>query len=494
MLEGLLYVFSVKGVLHMVAGGVIGLTIGVLPGLGPVFGVALLLPFTFWMAPQFGLIFLGSLYVCCVYGGSISAVLLGIPGTPGSITTVFDGYEMSKQGKAGVALGLSVTSSLIGGLMGVISLALFAPMLAEFALKFGPPDYFVLAVFGLSTVAIAARGDTLKGLILGALGVLISTAGTDLISGDDRFTFGIDYLAGGIPFVPAVVGLFALSQAFVLAETGGKIAKPGQVTGHVFEGVAATLKHPLVLLKNGILGAILGVIPGVGINITNFLAYMFQKRSSKDPDSFGKGNPLGVIAPETANNSCVSAELIPAFALGIPGGATAAIFLAAVNIYGLKPGYSFFSDAGPIAWALIFGLFFAQFLFFLMGVFGANFFAKVTLVPVAVLVPSIMMLSFIGGIVDRSLFADVMVVLAFGVVGYILHKGSLPLPCIVLGMILGPLVERNFYRSLLLGQGSYKIFISSPISITLWVVTIVALIWGLVPMKEWYSKLRKKMH
>ena len=285
MLEGLLFVFSVKGILHMLAGGVIGLTIGILPGLGPVFGVALLLPFTFWMAPQFGLIFLGSLYVCCVYGGSISAVLLGIPGTPGSITTVFDGYELSKKGKAGVALGLSVTSSLIGGLIGVISLALFAPILAEFALKFAPPDYFVLAVFGLSMVAIAARGDTLKGLVLGALGVLISTIGTDLISGDERFTFGMNYLAGGIPFVPAVVGLFALSQAFVLAESGGKIAKPGRVTGHVLEGVTSTIKHPLVLLKNGVLGAILGVIPGVGINITNFLAYLFQKRSSKDPDS-----------------------------------------------------------------------------------------------------------------------------------------------------------------------------------------------------------------
>ena len=492
MFEGLLFLISIKGLIHLLLGGVIGLTIGILPGLGPVFGVALLLPFTFWMAPHFGLIFLGSLYVCCVYGGSITAVLLGIPGTPGSITTVFDGYELSKKGKAGVALGLSVTSSMIGGLMGVVALALFTPMLAEFALKFAPPDYFVLAVFGLSMVAIAAKGDTLKGIILGAMGVLISTAGTDLISGDYRFTFGSDYLVGGIPFVPAIVGLFALSQAFVLAEMGGKIAKPGRVSGHVLEGIKLTLKHPVVLLKNGVLGAILGVIPGVGINITNFLAYLFQKRSSKDPGSFGTGNPLGVIAPETANNSCVSAELIPAFALGIPGGATAAIFLAAVNIYGLRPGYEFFSGSGPIAWALISGLFFAQFLFFFMGFYGASFFAKVTLVPVAVLVPTIMMLSYIGGIAGRSLFADVIVVLIFGVIGYVLHRCRLPLACLVLGMILGPLVERNFYRSVLMGHGSYKIFISSPITITLWIITIAALAWGLLPIKEWYAKLKNR--
>ena len=487
LLSALSMVLSMKGLFHLVLGGVIGLTIGVLPGLGPVFGVALFLPFTFWMPAEYGLLFLGSLYVCCVYGGSITAVLLGIPGTPGSITTVFDGYELSKRGKAGVALGLSVTSSMIGGIIGVVALALFAPLLAEFALKFAPADYCALAFFGLSMVAVAARGDTLRGLMLGVLGVLISTIGVDLFTGGYRFTFGIEYLEGGIPFIPVAIGLFALSQAFVLAEEGGQISKPGKVTGGVREGIVQVFRHWITVLKNAILGCILGVIPGVGINITNFMAYLFEKRSSRHPDSFGRGNPLGVIAPETANNACVSAELIPAFALGIPGGATAAIFLAAINIYGLRPGYAFFADAGPIAYTLIIGLFFAQFLFFIIGIFGANYFAKVTLVPAAILVPAILALSFIGGIADRSLFLDVIVVLIFGVFGYICHKNNYPIACLILGLILGPLVEDNFTRSLQMSHGSFSIFIESPISISLWIITIGALIWGLLPDRKGFG-------
>ena len=492
MLEGILLALSPLGIVCMLAGGTLGLIIGMLPGLGPVFGVALLLPLTFWMPAHLGLVFLASLYSCCVYGGSIPAILLGIPGTTGSITTVFDGHELAKQGRAGFGLGLSVTSSMVGGVVGVVSLGVLAPLLAKFALTFSPADFFTLAVLGLSMVAVASKGDTSAGIVLGALGILLSSIGMDRITGDDRFTFGIEYLSGGIPFVPAVVGLFALSQAFLLAEKGGRIARPPRVTGQVSEGIAATFKHPFVVIKNAVLGVVLGVIPGVGINITNFIAYLLQKRSSRDPDSFGRGNPLGVIAPETANNACVSAELVPAFALGIPGGATAAIFLAAINTYGLKPGYAFFSEAGPVAWALVSGLFFAQFIFFVLGVFGANWFAKVTLVPPAVLVPIIMALSFIGGIVDRSLFADVIIVLLFGIVGYVLQKSGFPIACLILGMILGPLVEENFYRALIISQNDFTVFVSSPISITLWIVMAIALLWGFLPVSDWVTKLRMK--
>jgi putative tricarboxylic transport membrane protein len=490
VLEGVLLALSPLGICSMLAGGLVGLIIGMLPGLGPVFGVALLLPFTFWLPAHLGLVFLASLYSCCVYSGSIPAVLLGIPGTTGSITTVFDGHEMAKQGRAGVALGLSATSSMIGGLVGAVSLGALAPLLAELALTFSPADFFALAVLGLSMVAVASRGDTLKGLVLGALGILLSTIGVDRITGDDRFTFGIDYLSCGIPFVPAVVGLFALSQAFVMAEKGDVVAEPGRVTGHVSEGVLTTIRHPFVVLKNALLGVVLGVIPGVGINITNFTAYLLEKSASKEPESFGRGNPLGVIAPETANNACVSAELVPAFALGIPGGATSAIFLAAMNVYGLRPGYAFFSEAGPVAWALIAGLFFAQFIFFVAGVLGAGWFAKVTLVPPAILVPVIMALSFIGGIVDRSMLADVAIVLLFGVTGYILQKGKFPVACLILGMILGPLMEDNFYRALIISQNEMSIFFESPISIAIWAVTLLAFAWGLLPISRWLGKGR----
>ncbi len=490
MIEGLLLALSPLGICAMLAGGLLGLIIGMLPGLGPVFAVALLLPFTFWLPAHLGLVFLASLYSCCVYGGSIPAVLLGIPGTTGSITTVFDGHQLAKQGRANVGLGLSATSSMIGGLVGVVALAALAPALSEIALTFSPADFFALAVLGLSMVAVASKGETLKGLLLGALGVLLSAVGVDRITGDDRFAFGFEYLSGGIPFVPAVVGLFALSQAFVLAEKGGIIAEPGRVIGHVSEGIRETLRHPFALAKNAVLGVVLGIIPGVGISITNFTAYMLEKRMSKNPETFGKGNPLGVIAPETANSACVGAELVPAFALGIPGGATSAIFLAAMNIYGLKPGYAFFSEAGPVAWALIAGLLFAQFLLFFMGVFGAAWFARVTLVPPAVLVPIIMALSFIGGIVDRGMLADVGVVLVFGVLGYALQRGGFPIACLILGMILGPLMEDNLNRALIISQNDLSIFFASPISIAIWMVTAVALAGSSLPFSRWLGRAR----
>jgi putative tricarboxylic transport membrane protein len=489
MLEGLLLALSPQGILYMIAGGVIGLIIGILPGLGPVFGVALLLPSTFWMPAHLGLIFLGSLYGCCVYGGSITAVLLGIPGTPGSITTVFDGHEIAKKGEAGVALGLSATASMLGGIIGVMSLAIFGPILAELAVKLAPADYFALAVFGLSMVAVAAKGDTLKGLMLATLGVALSTVGQDLFTGEHRFAFGSEYLIGGIPFIPAMIGLFALSQAFIIAEEGGKISKIGKVTGDFWEGVTYTFKHWGVVVKNAILGVILGIIPGVGINVTGFMAYLGQKRVSKDPDSFGKGNPLGVIAPESGNNACVSGELIPAFGLGIPGASTAAIFIGAITMYGLRPGYAFFSESGPIAWALITGLLFSQFLFFIIGAFGANYVSKVTLVPAGLMVPAITTLSFIGGISYRHFFGDAILVLVSGIVGYVLHRYRYPIACLVLGMILGKLVERNFFRAMQISDNVFDVFIYSPITIIFWSITILVLAFGLFPLKEWLKKL-----
>jgi len=342
-------------------------------------------------------------------------------------------------------------------------------------------------------VAVTAKGDTLKGLMIGILGVLISMIGSDIFTGGFSFTFGTEYLEGAIPFISIVIGMFALAQAFVLAEEGGQISKVGRVTGDVYQGIIFVCKHWITIHKNSILGCVLGAIPGVGINITNFLAYLLQKRSSKDPDSFGKGNPLGVIAPETANNACVSAELIPAFALGIPGGATAAFFLAATNIYGLRPGYTFFTEGGSIVYVLILGLFFSQFLFFFLGIFGANYFAKVTLIPSALLVPIIMALSFIGGVAERSLFADVMVVLVSGVIGYIMQKNNYPTACFILGIILGPLVERNFVRALPMFDGGFSIFISSPIRIVLLIIIITVIAWELLPHEKWFGS-QKKQH
>jgi len=489
MLDGLIITLSLKGLFFLVSGGLIGLIIGILPGLGPVFGVSLMLPFTFWLPPAYVFIFLGSLYCCCVYGGSITACLLGIPGTTGSITTCFDGYPLSRQGKAGVALGLSVTSSLIGGLVGVVCLATLTPYLAKFALKIGPAEYFMLAMFGLSMVAVTAKGDTLRGLLMGCTGILLSTIGISVVAGENRGTFGSTFLEGGIPFVPASIGLFALSQAFILAEQGGVIASLRKVTSGVWEGVWETLKRPLAVLRHSILGTVIGIIPGVGINVANFMAYLVESRLHKNPDPpFGKGQYLGVIAPEAANNACVSGELIPALSFGIPGGATAAIFLAALTMHDLRPGFDFFQSAGSAASALIWGMFLAQFLFFLFGVLGANFFAKVTLVRNSILVPSIVALCYVGAYSNRGMVGDVIVMTIFGIAGYIMYKYSYPMACLVLGMILGPMAETNFTRALILSDGSYRIFVSKPISTILFLTIILMLLYGLLPWERLFKR------
>jgi putative tricarboxylic transport membrane protein len=490
MLEGLVVILNLKGLFFLVTGGLIGLVIGILPGLGPVFGTALMLPFTFWLPSHLALIFLGSVYACCVYGGSITAVLLGIPGTTGSITTTFDGYPLSQQGKAGMALGLSVTSSLLGGLFGVACLATLTPYLAKFALKIGPAEYFMLAMFGLSMVAVTTRGDTLRGLLMGCVGILLSTVGMSVMTGESVGTFGSSYLEGGIPFVPASIGLFALSQAFILAEEGGIIARVGRASSGVGRGISEVLKRPLVVLRHAVLGTSVGLIPGVGINVANFLAYLVESRIQKRPDPpFGKGQYLGIIAPETANNACVGAELIPAFAFGIPGGATAAIFLAALMMHDLRPGLDFFHSGGPAAAALVWGLFLAQFLFFIFGALGSNFFAKVTLVRNSFLVPAIVGLCYVGAYANRGIVEDAIVMTVFGLAGYVMYKYRYPIACLVLGMILGPMAETNFHRALIISDGSYKIFVGTPIATVLFLTIILLLLYGLLP---WGFVLKRK--
>jgi len=491
ILEGLLTVFSAQGLFFLLSGGVIGLIIGILPGLGPAFGVALMLPFTFWIPAHYTLIFLGSLHSCCVYGGSITAVLLGIPGTVGSITTCFDGYPLSQQGKAGVALGLSATSSLIGGLIGVAFLAGLTPYLAKFALKIGPAEYFMLAMLGLSMVAVTAKGDTLRGLLMGCVGILVSTIGMSPITGESRATLQNVYLEGGIPFVPVSVGLFALSQALILAKQGGMIAKAGKVAAGFWEGAWETIKRPFVVLRHAILGTGIGVIPGVGVNIANFMAYLIEERISgkRANPPFGKGQYRGVIAPETANNACVSGELIPAFAFGIPGGSTAAIFLAALTIHKLRPGLDFFQSGGSAAMALIWGMFFAQFLFFIMGALGVNLFARVTRLKNSFLVPAIVLLCYVGSYAYRGYTEDVIVMTVAGLLGYLMHKYSYPIACFILGMVLGPMAETNFHRAMIISDGSYWIFIKTPIAAALFIISILAMAYGILP---WERLIKRK--
>lgn len=484
-IDAFLTMFSLQYISVLLAGTVIGVIIGALPGLGPAFALALLLPATFGMDAGVALVFLGALYSSCVYGGAITAILINAPGTPGSVATTFDGYPLAQQGKGGLALGAATTASLIGGIIGFIALVAVSPLIAEIALKLDPSAYFMLAFFGLSMVAYASHGNTLKGLIGGGFGLLLSFIGRDPVSGGTRFTFDISYLEGGIPFVPATIGLFAISQALLLAEQSGTISIVGENVSKVWEGLMAALRRWTNLIRSSVIGVILGAIPGVGISTSNFIAYLFEQRSSKNPETYGKGNVGGVIASESANNATVLAELIPALTLGLPGGTTSAIFLAALTLHGLKPGAEFFSSSSSISFTVFMGMLFAQFAFFIVGMLGMKFFVKVTVIPNQILSAGIVTLGVVGAYAYNYQMFDVLIALVFAVIGYIMIKQNFPLAPLVLGLILGEMVESNYRRSLLLSDGSFAIFFR-PIPLTLLIVTLAVLLWPFI------SKIFKK--
>jgi putative tricarboxylic transport membrane protein len=459
---------------YLLLGCIAGLMIGVLPGMGPVFGVALFLPLTFNLPIDSSLILLSAVYASVAYSDGITSILLNVPCGPGGLAVTFDGYPLTKQGKAGIALGALAGSALIGDMIGILALVTIAPALANLSLLIGPAEYFMLCLFGLSMVAIISKGSgqTVKGLILGCLGLTISFMGRDIITGATRFTFGSSFLEDGITFVSASIGLFALSQAFILAEEGGSIAGENVLVSKPWQGVSTVFHNWVTTVRSAVLGVAMSLLPGIGITTSTLFSYMVEQRLSKDPDSYGKGNIRGVIAPQAAANSTASGELIPALALGIPSGATSAIFIAALTLHGLRPGVEFFSAGGAKVDAVFIGMFLAALVFFAIGIFAAPIFARITKVPTSILVPLIVVLCLTGSFVLRSQFGDLIVTICFGVLGYFLFKHKWPYQTIVLGLILGSLAESNFHRALQISNNSYSIFIQKPFSLVLLVIIV----------------------
>ena len=487
-MQGFAIALQPEVLLYLLIGTAIGLVIGALPGLGPLFGVALMLPFTFGMPAATAIIFLVSIHAATAYGDSIASILINTPGGVGSVAACWDGYPLAQKGKAAMALGISTVGSLFGGIIGWLTLVGIAPLLTAFAMQIGAPEYFMLGLLALSLLAIAAKGENTKGLILGGFGLLLAFVGQDPIQGlNYRFTFGNIYLEDGLPLVPVTVGLFALSQAIVLAGEGGSIAETFDAKGSVLEGVREVITRPLTILRGGIVGILLGIMPALGISTANIIAYFVEKQASKDPDSFGKGNPAGLLAPETSKSACVVGDLIPTFTLGIPGSATTAILMVALIIHGLDPGPRFFLS-GPTPYAVFVGILLAQFAFFISGLFLARYFAKIVYIPNALLVPSIILLSFVGSFAMRNRMEDVVITIVFGLVGYFLNRAHWPTACMVLGLVLGDLVEGNFHRALAIGDGTIGIFFDRPISLTLLVFTVIFLVWPYIQpmvMRAW---------
>jgi putative tricarboxylic transport membrane protein len=475
VIQSFFLILQWQNIVALIGGTLAGLIVGALPGLGPAAGMALTLPLALKWDPATALIFMGALYKCSNYGGSITAILVNTPGDASNAATVLDGYPMCENGRGSVALAISVTAAMVGGTIGMICLILFTPLLANFALRFGPAEYCLTALLALSVIASMVKGETLKGLISAGLGLMLSTVGFDVVSGHVRYTFEWAPLEDGIPVIQALVGLFAVTQALTLAESAGSISRIGRLAGSFWEGFVFYFRHPWAIARSALVGLFIGVLPAVGQSTAGLLAWTEARRQSKHPETFGKGEPQGLLAAETATNACMPGDLVCTIALGVPGSVGAAIFLGIMIIFGIVPGPLAFTEKASIIYGLFAALVLTSFLMFLVGVTVARHFALVTLLPNQVIVPLILVVSLLGSFAVRNLMADVLISLAFGVLGYVmLRTGFTPVP-LLLGLVLGDMVASNYHRALLITGGSYSIFYASTIAKILILLTLLSL-------------------
>ncbi len=473
----------ISGVL-LICGIVLGLIIGILPGLGPPIAIALALPFTFYLDPVPSLILLLGIYSAAVYGGSISAIAVGIPGTGAAIATVEDGHKMFKAGRGGEALGLSLTGSIIGGLVSVVCLAFISPMLAKLAIKFGPREYLAISVFGLVVVVRVAGQSLAKGLLAGGLGIFLTTWGLDELNGTERYTFGSYHLYDGLPLVPFLVGIFAMSEVLIGAERALQKIEFSQASLTAkLPGWKTLGKMKELIFRSSIIGTVIGIIPGEGAAVGAFFAYSEAKRRSEEPEKFGTGIPEGVVAPETANNATVGGALVPTLTLGVPGSPAAAVLLGAFLIQGLAPGPRLFSERPDLMYSIFIGLFLINILMMFIGLVAIRFAARLIMVPTAVIVPTVMLLSFVGIYsVSNSLF-NVGVLIAAGILGYVVRKLGYSIAPLSIGFVLGPILENSLRQSLTIADGSAAEFFNTPIGLSIYAALALTILWGTVT--EW---------
>ena len=462
-------------------GVVFGLLVGALPGLGPLMGIILLLPVAIGLPPIAAMGFLIAIFVGGSCGGSISSILLRIPGTPLAAATLFDGYPMAQKGKASEAIGIAISASAIGGLFGGVVLIFSAPMLAHIASNFAPPEYTALAITGLIAVAVISDGSLLKGLIAGCLGLLLATIGTDEFSTGYRFTFDSHHMLNGFHIVAVVVGLFAISEMAFQIMGGGLTEKPTiTVARPSFSSVLVTLRHWKNLLRSSSIGAFFGSLPGAGGVISSFTAYAVAKASASSEERYGEGAEGGVVATESANNATVGGTLVPSLALGIPGDAASAVLIGALLILGFFPGPTLFEQQPEIVGG-IFLVYLASNVFLLIiGILATPLFVYVLKLPKCFLIPIVLLLCSIGTYALQASVFDLWVMLGFGLVGIALRAAKYPLAPVVIGIILGPLLENNLRRSLLISQDGYWIFLDRPVAASLLVMNVVLIIGALV--------------
>lgn len=467
----ILELLSVQTLLFTIFGTFAGIIVGSIPGLTATMAVAVLTSLTFGMNDIDAIAMMLGVFVGGVYGGSISAILMKVPGTSSAVMTSLDGYPMAQRGEAGKAIGISTVSSFIGGVFSCIVLVLGCSLIATVAARFGYPEYFVLSIFGLIVIADASSDSLLKGLLSTIIGVLITTIGMDSLTGLNRFTFGSRELMAGIDQVPVLIGLFGVSEIIKQLFTINKGTQDYQKIGRIFPGWKLLWKLKGTLLRSAVIGTGIGIMPGAGGPIAAFVAYNSEKTNSDHPKDFGTGIPEGIAAPECANNATVGGALIPMLSLGVPGDGVTAIMMSTFAIHGLRLGPMIFAEQGTIVTGVYIYSIIANFCMLFMGLFLARFFARLLKLDKSMLLPLILITCVVGSYAssNKTFFIQVMVV--FGVLGFLLESVGVSSSPLILGMVLGDLLETNLRQSLILSQGSYEIFFTRPICIFFWVLT-----------------------
>ena len=472
-----------------VVGCVIGTMVGALPGLGPSNGVAILIPisFSFGLDATQALVLMTSVYYGAMYGGRISSILLNIPGDEPALMTTLDGYPMAKKGRAGDALVLSGVASFVGATIATIGLMFLAPLLAQVAFLFGPAEYFALFFLAFCTLGGMSSNNQRKAAIAACIGLAISMIGLDNSSSLPRLTFGSLHLMDGVDFLVAIVGLFAVAEVFIFIESHGKESAIGVTLGKVTIPIKDIIKSFGAMLRASIVGFIAGVLPGAGASLGSFLAYMSEKALSKDKDSFGTGNPRGVAAPEAGNNAAAGGALVPMLTLGVPGSGTTAVLLALLMTLNITPGPLLFKERPDMVWGLIATLFIANFVLLILNVPLVKIFVKLLSVPPWILLPGVTMVSFVGIYSLTGSYFDLLLMTGFGVLGYFLRKIDVPTVPIILGILLGGLMENKLRQAMVISGGDWTYLFSSPIAIGLWIAAVVGFV---APM--FLSKFLKK--
>ena len=487
LMAGFANVFQPMNLLLTVFGTVVGVVIGCLPGLSGSMGIILLLPLTYTLEKSAALVMLCGIFCGSMFGGSVSAILLRTPGTPSATATLLDGYPLAQQGKAGKAIGIAAVSSFIGGIISTICLIFIAPQLAKVALKFHSADYFALALFGISIMASAAGKNILKGLISGAIGLLISMVGTDPLVGAARFNFGSTKMLIGFPQLAVLIGVFAISEVFTQVQGGKNVVEiKEQAVTNVFPSFKEMKGFLLAAIVGSLIGVFIGIVPGTGGAIAVFMAYNVAQKISRHPERFGHGSYEGVAAPEAANNGTTGGALIPMLCLGIPGDTVTSVMLGALTLIGVTPGPQLFTQNASIVYAIFAGMIVIQFLMLGFGVLFARVAPKVLRIPVKYLMPIIMALCIVGAFCLSNQVYHVTVAIAFGFIGYFMKKFNFPGAPLVLGVILGPIAEKNLDRALQLSRNDWSVFFRRPIALTFILLSVGMILWTII------SNIRKE--